>query len=175
MLREIWRLRAQASPIVFNATRKLMHPQRVRGPLWAHFRVRPNDLFRVAIIRNQFENMSLAIFSDDVRFMCRDQGDPSCRQRRAAADNCSSTSPRHMWFCGGYVFSSMPNGGSYLFGSGWLKTVIHEYAHLGCPRAGGILSMGNEYYMGRPGYPPSDPNLAIKNADSYASFAMAVR
>lgn len=164
MLREIWRLRAEAVPVVWNAFKKLFRPNDLREALWSNFRVRPDDLARVAVIRNQFGDMLDTITSEDVLFMCRDEGDPACSKRRAASEN---TRPRRVWFCGSYVFSTM--GDKYLVGDDWLKTVIHEFAHAAAPNR--ILPAGKEFY----GYPPNDPEVAVKNADSYALFALRVR
>ncbi|HMD96342.1 MAG TPA: DUF4157 domain-containing protein [Terriglobia bacterium] len=174
MLQEIWNLRGTAIPICWNAFRKLFKPGGVSAALWDHFRVRPNDTLRVVKIQNQFSSMLDVMVSDRIQFMCRDATDSMCRGFFGFSDQCSSTSPVHIWLCGGYVFATV--GGSKFLGEPhWPQTLIHEYAHAGCPAVGAILPAGSEVYASKGGYPPADPDVAIKNADSYANFALAVR
>ena len=158
----------------WNAFRKLFNPKTVSGALWDHFRVRPNDILRVLQIQNQFSSMLDVMVSDKIQFMCRDNSDPNCRGFYGFSDNCSSTTPIHITLCGWYVFATM-GGSSFLGDPRWLQTLIHEYAHAGCTTLGAILPAGSEFYASRGGYPPSDPDVAIKNADSYANFALAVK
>ena len=56
----------------------------------------------------------------------------------------------------------------------WLKTVIHEYAHIGCSSVNRILAASSEFYLGQANYPPQ-ADLAVKNADSYTNFVLTVR
>ena len=148
-------------------------PQSVTQQLQTHFLVKPSDTASVTRIGDQLQHMADAMQpgNTSVQYWCRDQKDKNaCPQhgnlvRRAASNNCSSTVPNRMLFCGNY-------GASPYLGSGWLKTVIHEFAHVGCPPGGQILPAGSEFYQGVTAYPPPDAATAIKNADSYANFAL---
>jgi hypothetical protein len=148
-------------------------PQSVSQQLQAHFLVQPSDAASVKKIADQFQHMADAMQpgNTSVQYWCRDQKDQNaCPQhgnlvRRAASSNCSSTVPNRMLFCGNY------NATPFL-GASWLKTMIHEFAHAGCPPGGQILPAGSEYYKGVTAYPPPDAATAIRNADSYANFAL---
>jgi hypothetical protein len=113
-----------------------------------------------------------------VSFVCRDSlEDPLCGSgglRAETIPTCSPSSQIYITFCGDYNASAR-QGQTYLSGESWLRTVIHEYAHAGCPGSGQILPAGAEIYRRGSGYPPDNPDTAIKNADSYAWFAMEVR
>ncbi|MEO1208794.1 MAG: DUF4157 domain-containing protein [Cyanobacteria bacterium J06638_20] len=176
MLRELTELRTTARPIISNALNALSRPQSVQAQLQAHFRVNPDDSANLAIIRTQYQNMLNTMDSEEVQFWCRGIGDATCQtqggQRRATSINCHAMSPLISMFCGNYEGSVA--GGTFLSGENWVRTMIHEYAHLGCPTVGLILSSGNEFYVGRPEYPGPTAEVAVKNADSYANFAIAL-
>ena len=95
-----------------------------------------------------------------------------------------------MQFCGDYEATLQP-GGSHPFlydrgnespeGSdtgghnGWVRTLIHEYAHTICAGnidAPPVMQRGHEAYQSRHGIFPSDSPAT--NPDSYAFFAMEV-
>lgn len=171
MLGELYALRDQAKPMLDRSIQQLQHPDQLSAPLMAHFRVESDDEQRIAVIRQQVSGMRASMDATDIIYWCRDSGDPTCRNRRAAAYNCQSSSPKYVLFCGDYAFSTLGTTDEFLFGGGWLKTFIHEYAHLACSAPGGILPSGQEVYAGRNGYPP-EPDVAIRNADSYANFIM---
>jgi len=171
MLEEIGSLRAQAVPVVYTAARKLSSaPDDVSGPLWDHFRVRPDDRPRILVIVHQLELMVGEMTRDDVKFACRDwMIDPMCFGIHASTSpTCTSSRPVYIHFCGDYEFGET----RYLSGGHWLKTLIHEYAHAACPGTSMIRPAGSEFYRGKPGYPPESPDVAVRNADSYANFAL---
>ena len=122
----------------------------------------------------EFRKQAEAMKADNVLFMCRDIGDPACRKRSAASENCSSSPKRHLWLCGDVALFPPFQG------KRGLKTMIHEYAHVGCPGGGTMAGEGSEVYREiragdkmkpNPNYPGKDP---IDNADSYANFALDV-
>ena len=170
-LQEINRLRFRAKRLIQNAYQKLLYqPFSVKRALWNHFGVKPDDPIRIRVILKQLKNMLDATESSDVVFMCRDQGDPGCSGRQAATDNCSSSPVRRLWLCGDIALSS-----PFLYGNGWLRALIHEYAHVGCRETGGILWEGLEFYEdNKNNNNPPPAALAIKNADSYTHFILAV-
>ena len=177
MLNEIQSVRAQAIPIVHQAGLRLRNsPNGVRGALWDHLRIRPDDQQRMPIVRNQLELMVKALAGNNVTFSCRDEMmDPMCgmgTMRARTSPTCTGSGPFDVALCGSYESSVQLENWPFLFGGSWLKTMIHEYAHVACPGSGMILPAGQEFYQGRSGYPPEDPDVAIKNADSYANFAL---
>lgn len=171
MLREINTLGQTAKTRTEQAIALIANPQSVAAPLMAHFRVRPDDTARINIIRRHLEAMRADMNGNDIRFWCRDEGDPTCRRRRAAAYNCQSSSPRYVLICGSYAFSAADPETRFISGSDWVRTLIHEYVHLSCRSPGEIFAHEEEVYHGREGYPP-EPDRAVKNADSYAHFVM---
>jgi hypothetical protein len=175
-LKDIWKMRDEGLKLVSNALNRLLRPESVADALWAHFKVLPSDGSRLPVIRARFEEMERAMQAADVQFLCRDFGDPGdCSGKRAGvADNCSSLPVKHILLCGNIALSQA-GAGTFLDDPHWLRTMIHEYAHAGCSAPGLINAEGAEVYQADPKrkYPP-EPDIAIKNADSYAGFALAV-
>ncbi len=173
MLGELRSLSLKASLKVQHARVKLIEqPASLAEPLRAHFRVNPSNPDHAAHLRYiaaQLLNMGVVSLYERAVFYCRDAGDEYCVSQgmaQAISTNCPGSTLPVMFFCGYY-------DGEPFLGSGWLKTVIHEYAHVGCTSAGIILDASNEIYKGQSGYPPP-ADQAVKNADSYAEFAMEV-
>ncbi|HEX6288342.1 MAG TPA: DUF4157 domain-containing protein [Herpetosiphonaceae bacterium] len=209
MLQEIGQLRTAAFPIVSNALTRLDQPASVSGPLTEYFHITPDDSARVLAIRSQFEQMQTIMRGTGVTFYCYDACDPACRNNRRSA--WSSTSqleqPSIIAFCGDYT-GAVSDNRAYLnqaeseaappecSGAGlsqhdalgarnWLRTLIHEYAHVSSaarPSRGGMLAAcergsvncTSEYYLHNPDR-PREAALAVRNPDSYAYFAWAVR
>lgn len=183
MLREVFSLRQQAAPIVQNAARKLAtNPSGVGEALQRHFRVNPTNLARIRQIVGRLEIMLNDLTRNTgVRFLCNYWGDSMCRQhvgpnrvRQTNAITYPQNVPPIIRFCGTYF--SATSGGRFLDDSHWLQTTIHEYAHIGSmggPSQSRPYGAGQEYYFNQGGY-PAGANL-VRNADSYANFAMEVR
>jgi len=169
MLTEIKSLGSATLSKVDAAEKALANPSSQEDLLWKHFRVKPSDTARIQTIRARLSEIADSIRnSKAVTYYCRDSQDDACGggKRRAATENCSSSRPPRMWFCGSYESSKFFNG------PGWLRTFVHEHAHAGCHSVGEISSAGTETYnRDGGGYPPAT-DKAIKNADSYASFAL---
>ncbi|MBE9514091.1 MAG: DUF4157 domain-containing protein [Chloroflexi bacterium] len=179
MINEIEGKVGEAIPIVRNAISRLSSsPQGVRSQLWDHFRIRPDDS-RIPLVLGQFRSMLTEMEGHDVIFLCSDFSDPLCEGGyRGRSSNCQNSRPRYMQLCGDYSWHVDDPNSNFLStrsSINWVKTIIHEYAHIGCITPPGILGEGNEFYRGRGTYPPGNPDIAIKNADSYAWFAMEVR
>jgi hypothetical protein len=184
MLSEIESNLSQAVPRVRNALTALRAPDDAAEPLRENFGVSGDDATRVGVIRGRFQQILDLMTGSDVTFLCRSrQTEPFCqpdaggRATIASASNCARNSPLMMQFCGDYDQAAA--GGTYfpsLRGSNWVKNLIHEYAHLAGSRECAMLPAGSESYRhdsSRP-YPPRSPDDAVRNADSYAWFAMDV-
>ncbi len=185
MLGEIGSNLAQAAPRVRNALGALQAPDNATEPLRANFGVESDDATRLGVIRGRFQQILDLMTGSEVTFVCRSrQSEPFCqpdasgRQTIASASNCARQSQLMMQFCGDY--DEAARGGTYfpaLRGSNWVKNLIHEYAHLAGSRECAMLPAGVESYRGDEGgrpYPPRNPDQAVRNADSYAWFAMDV-
>ncbi len=175
MINEIEELRGKAIPVLEKAYRLLFTPGQVSAALENHFKVQASDHIRIIQIRDQFKGMIETAYGGNIRFMCRDKSDSSCRRVAGAADNCPSTPNPHLWICGYYDLAL--NGEKFFAdGKSSLKTLIHEYAHTGCTGLGLIQSSGNEIYSEDPkaSYPPP-ADKAVKNADSSTIFIVGKR
>lgn len=175
MLAELLTLRARAMHQIAHAIERLADPQDVSSALWDHFRTRPDDRGGLRVIRRVLDRMQLSMF-DPVIFVCRDVGDQPCRASGGSrtARRRMVTSRPYIQACGDYVGAT--SGWDFLgqFERGVaLRTLIHEYAHFALPST--ILPAGTEFYRERSGsgYPRA-PELARRNADCYAWFAMSV-
>jgi hypothetical protein len=183
MLREIGILKAQAIPILQGTVNTLStSPNSVAGNLWEHFRVRPDDSRRMPQVVLQFRNMLAAMRGHETIYGCRDKNeDPMCRPdsvfpvRASTSPTCTASGPYYVHFCADYAAAAR-SGGTYLAGGDWLRTFIHEYAHIGCSAATPIYPAGSEFYRSSgSGYSVTNPDRMIQNADCYAWFAMSVR
>jgi len=181
MREELEALRAGARPIVAAAISALDRPGSVAGALRAHFAIGPDDSARIDTVKTHFRAMRDMMDDSDVTFLCREQSEPPCtlpgKRNYAISTSCHLSTPILSMFCGDYEGSV--SGAPFLAGRDWVQTMIHEYAHMACPRMGVILSACPnpsgpcEYYAESPGY-PREPDSAVKNADSYANFARTV-
>jgi hypothetical protein len=183
MLREIGVLKAQAIPIVQGAVNTLAtSPDSVAGNLWEHFHIRPTDSGRLPQVVQQFRNMLTAMRGHEVIYGCRDKNeDPMCRPnsifpvRASTSPTCTEGGPYYMHFCADYTEAARASG-TYFSGGNWLRTFIHEYAHVGCSAATPIYPASSEFYHSSgSGYSVTNPDRMIQNADCYAWFAMSVR
>lgn len=186
MLQAIEANLSQGIPRVRNALAALQNPGDAARPLRENFGVAGDDATRVGVIRGRFQQMLDLMTGSDVTFLCRSrQSEPFCqpdasgRQTIASASNCARGGPLMMQFCGDY--DEAVRGGNYFpslgGGNNWVKNLVHEYAHLAGSRECAMLPAGSESYRGDQGgrpYPPARPDDAVRNADSYAWFAMDV-
>ncbi len=171
MLGEVRAHLSFAIPTVESALGKLSSPAAVSSALWDNFRVRPDD-DRVLQIRSVLRSMLEAMQGNRVTFVCRSSDeDPMCAGIRAeTVPTCTSSGSIYVHFCGNYQASAQ-RGQPYLVGENWLKTLVHEYAHVGCTATGPIFPSGREFYKGRDQY-PQDSDKNIRNADCYAWFTI---
>jgi hypothetical protein len=169
MLTEIKKLSRATLPKVRAAERALADPAAYADILWKHFRVQASDTARIRTIRARLRDIAASIRNPKaVQYFCRDSFDDVCGvgKTRALTENCSTVRPPRLWFCGTY------ESADYFFGSSWLRTFVHEHAHASCRTVDKISPAGAETYNRAKGdYPPS-ADRAIRNADSYASFAL---
>lgn len=181
MLREIGAIRAQAIPILEGTVEILSSsPADVSDQLWEHYRIRPNDRKRFPVVLHQFINMLSAMRNNDLTiYICRDKNeDPLCRRglkRAQTVPTCTVSGPFYLHFCGDYVNATRSDRGQYLSGDDWVRTFIHEYAHIGCSPSTPIYPANQEFYRQGDSYPIDSPDRRIRNADCYAWFAMSVR
>jgi hypothetical protein len=178
MLDQIKSLHPPAIANVQRAYDKLASPTSVSDLLMTHFRLQPSDSARIGVVRDRFQQMLNAMVNGEATFVCRDVSDPKCALKGflTDSDHCKSDPPRYMTFCANYKLSAEA-GMDFLPPGSWVQKLIHEYVHISCHESLQILGggAGIEFYQGKAGYPPEDPDVAIKNADSYANFAMEVK
>ena len=151
------------------------------APLLAkHFHVdvsRPESQAAVASIRAQLGRMASGLNSG-IRIFCRSTPrtnpglgrspmppSPECGPRtHATSTSCANNeASATVILCEGRI----AEGGDYV-----VKTIIHEFAHIGCNGDPAIQPSGAEvYYEASQGLPGNVPNVLVQ-ADSYALFAM---
>jgi hypothetical protein len=100
--------------------------------------------------------------------MCR-----SGAVRATTSPTCAPSEHIYIHFCGQHQASAQ-RGERYLPGGDWLRTMIHEYAHAGCPGTGQIFPAGSEFYKGESRY-LREADMKVKIADCYAWFTMDAR
>ena len=175
MIGEIQGLLGQAIPIVENARNRLNTPSEVSDQLWNNFRVRPDDQTRIAQIRLILDSMKNSMEGNRVKYVCSHVSDPACSRIHASTvPTCSPSGDVHIRLCAEYPLLEEDANQRFLPDSHWVRTLIHEHAHAGCPGSGLIFPAGAEFYKDRGTY-PREPDRNIKNADCYAWFAMDSR
>lgn len=173
MLEEVGMLHGQAVPRLDNATKLLEKPADAEEPLAKNFGIKPEDASRISTIRDGLSRIRSSMANGEGIFLCRRSGDPACKTKDGKDRRATTDVEGNRWItlCGDYDGSV--GGGVYLAEPQlWIKTLIHEYAHLVGGR--GMLTEDTEAYRGddkRP-FPPKDPDAAVRNPDSYAWFAM---
>ncbi len=183
MLNDINQLRNRAIPLVQNAVRKLAtFPSDVSRQLRANFAIPDDDILKIHLIVNRLEiTLNQLASNTTIRFVCNFWGDTVCRKhlgKNRVSQKHATTylqhTPKLIRFCGDY-FEAQEPGGQYLSDSHWLRTLIHEYHHvggnLGSPT---MYAEYEEYYKGVASDYPRSPSQAIRNPDCYAQFIMDV-
>lgn len=173
MLNEISNNVSVALGYIENAITRLSNPFEVASQLQNNFRISPENTEDVEHIRVMLMSMQHAMISNNVTYMCRDSFlDGMCFAKNADTIPTCSTGEIHMRFCGRYEDSVAGESNFFINSSSvnWIKTIIHEYAHVGCAY-GDMFGANQEFYKMRDTYPRAiSENL--RNADSYAWFVM---
>jgi hypothetical protein len=91
--------------------------------------------------------------------------------RAITVPTCSPSSDIYIRFCGKYPATDAQTSERFLSGSDWVRTMIHEHSHAGCPGIGSMLPAGTEFYKKLDKY-PQETAKNVKNADCYAWFVM---
>jgi hypothetical protein len=184
MQAEIAALRARAIPLVQKAIDRLKSPDAVSDALKANFAIGPNDTEAIGAVRDQLAAMLRTMQGNEIRFICNEhydpftqQGDPRCGTKAASTTPTCSAGTKFVTLCGNYA-DAAGGKGAYLPEDHWLKTLIHEYAHAGCPPGSYIAPAGSESYKGdtrSKAIPyPAPGGKAVYQADSYAHFVLDV-
>jgi hypothetical protein len=203
MLNEIRALRERACPLVAQAMAGLAQPEQVADKLRAYFGIEPSDAASVAAVRAGLSAMLDFLQRGDVQFFCWDACDSMCSGIRAKASPDANLSQHLIALCGDYE-GAVRQGRPYLAQAeregelfcgldlrermtphNWVRTLIHEYAHVSSrlsPVRGGMLAACTP---GTPGCTPEfsaispesprESALLLRNPDSYAHFVWAVQ
>jgi hypothetical protein len=186
MLSEIRAHMGHAKTYVDYAITQLSQPKGddVSKALWDNFRIRPDDQ-RVASVLDEFKAISSKMGS--APFICRSLAeDPVCEKHAGAGfDPRGIDNQPYITICGHYpgekaktgpdVAQSLQNPddvGKFLPERSWVKTMIHEHAHLG---SGSVINkpVTGEFYKCKQSY-PQEPEKNLTNADNYAWFALDI-
>jgi Domain of unknown function (DUF4157) len=154
-------------------------PKSLEAALKANFAVAPEDAESVGKIVNMLDLMSKEMKGKRVKFLCRDTKDAQCQSDKPGRLKRAETTPLgsdvFVKLCANYEMAAF-YGGQFLQSGNWVKTLIHEYAHVaGTAQAGdksvSIAPAATEFYKDGDPYPQQkEKNLG--NADSYAWFVM---
>jgi hypothetical protein len=175
MIGEIQTVLGQAIPAVESAITNLANPKSLTDQLWNNFRVKPDDEASLGQIRLILQSMKSSMESSKVRYMCNHETDFACAGEGAkTGPTCSPGSDIVIRLCAQYPLVEEDAKQKFLTGSRWVRTMIHEHAHAGCPGSGLIFAANEEFYKeGKKGGPyPQSADRNIKNADCYAWFVM---
>ncbi len=154
-------------------------PKSMEGALKANFAVLPDDTESVGKIINMLDLMSKEMKGKRVKFVCRDAKDAQCQSDKPGRLKRAETTPLRsevfVKLCANYEMAAFYSG-QFLQGGNWVKTLIHEYAHVaGTAQAGdksvSIAPAATEFYKDGDPY-PQEKEKNLGNADNYAWFVM---
>jgi len=175
MIAEIQGVLGQALPAVESAITNLKDPKSLKDQLWNNFRVKPDDEASIGQIRLILESIKSSMESSNVKYVCNHITDFACAGVTAkTGPTCSPGSEIFIRLCADYPLTEEDAKSKFLGGSHWVRTMIHEHAHAGCPGTGLIFPAGDEFYKEgkKTGPYPQTPEKNVKNADCYAWFVM---